>query len=109
MLDKIVGNIICHVKPGHNLNTECKIVTLALALHKDTIQRFHTMMVHPGESHLHAILQECYHHHKLRHTTDRFKCDPCQWHKLPEHKLRNIPLIDVTINLVGPWIVKVNG
>ncbi len=53
----------------------------------------------------------------MRYHIDRLKCKDCQKHKLaghgygllPKQKLWIAPWEEVTINLIGPWKVKVNG
>jgi hypothetical protein len=65
-------------------------------------------MGHPGEKNHHTKL--CYH-------IDRLKCKDCQRYKLagcggslPSKKdVRIAPWEEVTIDIIGPWKVKVDG
>jgi hypothetical protein len=53
----------------------------------------------------------------LHYHIDKLKCKDCQKHKLsgrgygllPKQEVRIAPWEEVTINLIGPWKVKVNG
>ncbi len=62
-------------------------------------------------------LNQCYHHPKLRYHIDKLKCKDCKKHELaghcygllPKQEVRIAPWEEVTINLIGPWKVKVNG
>jgi hypothetical protein len=74
-------------------------------------------MGHPGEKRLQYTMNQCYYHPKLRYHIEKLKCKDCQRHKLegggycllPKQEVRIAPWEEVTINLVGPWKVKVNG
>ncbi len=74
-------------------------------------------MGHPGERRLRETLNQCYHYLKLCYHIDRLKCKDCQRYKLaghgcgllPKREVRIAPWEEVTINLIGPWKVKVNG
>jgi hypothetical protein len=88
-------------------------------------------MGHPGEKRLRNILNQRYHHPKLRYHIDNLKCKDFQKHKyieklkckdcqkyklagcgyglLPKQEVQNAPWEEVAINLIGPWKVKVNG
>ena len=48
---------------------------------KDTVKWFHIAMGHHGEKRLRESLQQRYHHNKLRHTIDKYKCEHCQKQK----------------------------
>ena len=62
-------------------------------------------------------LNQRYHHHLLRQTIDKHRCEHCLRHKLPvkgfgllpERDLRMAPWEEVAIDLIGPWKVKVHG
>jgi hypothetical protein len=72
---------------------------------------------HPGEKRLRETLHQHYYHPRLRYHIDKLKCKDCQKHKLagpgygllPKQEVRISPWEEVTINLIGPWKVKVNG
>jgi hypothetical protein len=74
-------------------------------------------MWHPREKRLRETPQQCYYHSKLWYTIDKFKCEHCQWHKLPgkgygllpEREMWIAPWEEVAIDLFGPWTVKVNN
>jgi hypothetical protein len=75
------------------------------------------LMGHPGEKRLRETLNQRYHHPKLCYHIDRPKCKDCQKYKLaglgygllPKREVWMAPWEEVTINLIGPWKVKVNG
>ena len=82
-----------------------------------TVIWFHQVLSHPGEKRLRKTLQQRYYHPQLRRTVDRYRCEHCQRHKLsgkgygllPEREMRIAPWTEVTVDLIGPWEVKVNG
>jgi hypothetical protein len=71
----------------------------------------------PGEKRLREMLNQHYHHPRLRDHIDKLKCKDCQKHNwaglgyglLPKQEVRIAPWEEVAINLSGPWKVKVNG
>jgi hypothetical protein len=83
----------------------------------DTLKWFHQVMGHPGEKRLRETLNQRYYHPELCYHIDKLKCKDCQKHKLagfgygllPRQKVRITPWEEDTINLIGPWKVKVNG
>ncbi len=83
----------------------------------DTVKWFHQVMGHPGEKRLRETLNQRYHHPELRYHIEKSKCKYCQKYKLegrgygllPKQEVRIAPWEEVTINLIGPWKVKVNG
>jgi hypothetical protein len=74
-------------------------------------------MGHPGEKRLRETLNQCYHHPKLCYHIDRLKYKDFQKYKLagcgygllPTQEVMIAPWEEVTINLIGPWKVKVDG
>jgi hypothetical protein len=66
---------------------------------------------------LHEMLNQVDHHPKLQYQIDELKYKECQKYKLagrshhllPKQEVRIAPWKEVTINLIGPWKVKVNG
>ncbi len=74
-------------------------------------------MGHPGEKRLCETLNRRFYHPGLRYHIDKLKCKDCQKHKfagrgyglLSKSEVRIAPWEEVTINLIGPWKVKVNG
>jgi hypothetical protein len=74
-------------------------------------------MGHPCEKRLHEMLNQCYHHPKVRYHIDRLKCKDCQKYKptghcyglQPKQEVLIAPWEEVAIDLIGPWKVKVNG
>jgi hypothetical protein len=74
-------------------------------------------MGHPGEKRLQEMLNQHYYHPKLSYHIDKLMCKDCQKDKLagcdygllPKREVRIAPWEEVTIKLIGPWKVKVNG
>jgi hypothetical protein len=83
----------------------------------DTVKWFPQVMGHPGEKRLQETLNQRYYHPRLCYQIEKLKCKDCQKHKLesrgygplPEREVRIAPWEEVTINLIGPWKVKVTG
>ena len=83
----------------------------------DTVKWFHQVMEHPGEKRLPETLNQCYHHSKMRYHIDQLKSKDCQKYKLAglgygllsKWEVQIAPWEEVTINLIGPWNVKVNS
>jgi hypothetical protein len=83
----------------------------------DTVKWFHQVMRYPGEKRLQDMLNQHYHHPKLRYHIEKLNCKDCQKYKLagrgycflPKREVRVAPWEEVAINLIGPWKVKVNG
>jgi hypothetical protein len=73
-------------------------------------------MGHPGEKRLTETLKQCYHHSTLLHHIEKFKCKDCQTYKVLGHWCGLLPKKEmcvacweeVTINLIGPWVVNIN-
>ena len=74
-------------------------------------------MGHPGQDRLRDTLKQHYYHPTLRRHIDNLKCQDCQRYKipgrgfglLPEREVRIAPWEEVTLDLIGPWTIKVNG
>ena len=115
-LDDDVEDIICYVKDHEDPTTQWKIA-LPKSMLEETVHWFHQVMGHPGQTRLRNTLNQRYHHHLLRQTIDKHRCEHCLRHKLPgkgfgllpERDLRMVPWEEVAIDLIGPWKVKVNG
>ena len=115
-LDDDVDEILCHVKDGHDYNTQWRIA-LPESMLDETVKWFHIVLGHPGEKRLRETLTQRYWHPRLRHKIDHFKCGDCQKHKLdgrgygllPEREVKVAPWEEVAIDLIGPWEIKVNG
>jgi hypothetical protein len=83
----------------------------------DTVKWFHLVMGHPGKKRLQEMLNQHYHHPRLRYHIDKLKCEDCQKHKLagrgygflPKQEVWIAPWEEFAINLIGPWKVKVSG
>ncbi len=83
----------------------------------DTVKWFHQVMGHPGEKRLQETLNQCYHHPRLHYHIDKLKHKDCQNHKLtgrgygllPKQEVQIAPWEEITINLIGPWKVQLNG
>ncbi len=83
----------------------------------DTVKWFHQVMGHHGEKRLSELLKQRYHHPSLRRHVEQLKCTDCQKYKipgrgyglLPEREVRVAPWEEVTIDIIGPWEVKVSG
>ena len=82
-----------------------------------TSSTFHQTLGHPGEKRLRETIQMRYYHPRLRRAIDKYRCEHCQRHKLsgrgygllPEREMRIAPWEEVAVDLIGPWIIKVNG
>ena len=109
-------NIICHVKPGDDAETQWKIA-LAQNMLQPTIEWYHTILGHPGSKRLRMALECRYYHMELRRHVDRYNCDACRRHKLdgpgwgllPERDMKEMPFEEVAVDLIGPWTIKING
>jgi len=109
-------NIICHVKPGDDAETQWKIA-LAQNMLQPTIEWYHTILGHPGSKRLRMALECRYYHMELRRHVDRYHCDACRRHKLdgpgwgllPERDMKEMPFEEVAVDLIGPWTIKVAG
>ena len=66
---------------------------------------------------MHLTIQTIYHHPMLRKDIDDFACNACQKMKrpvpvyglLPEQDVRIVPCAEVSVDLIGPWTVKIRG
>jgi len=111
-----VDDIICHVKPGDNADTQWKIA-LATEMLQPTIDWYHNILGHPGSKRLRLALECRYYHMELRKHIDRYQCEHCQRHKLdgpgygllPEREIKEMPFEEVAVDLIGPWTIKVNN
>ena len=109
-------DLICHVKPGEDANTQWKIA-LAEAAIIPTIKWFHQVLNHPGSKRLRLTLQQRYHHLELRRHVDKYTCEACQRHKLdgpgygllPERDVNIMPWEEVAVDLIGPWTINLEG
>jgi transposase InsO family protein len=110
-----VDDIICHIKPGDD-KSNWKIA-LPQSLLLPTIKWFHQVTGHPGSKRLMMQIGARYYHSELRHKIDKFHCEHCQRNKLdgkgygllPEREIRTMPFNECAVDLVGPWVVQVNG
>ncbi len=113
-LDDNVNEIICYKKDPTQSNWK---IVLPESMIVDTVKWFHQVMGHLGEKRLQDTLKQCYHHPKLRDNIEKLKCIDCQKYKLagcgygliPKQEVRIAHWEEVTINLIGPWKVNVNG
>jgi hypothetical protein len=113
-LDDDIDDIICYKKDPTQPNWK---IVLPESMVVDTVKWFHQVTEHPDEKRLRDTLNQHCHHPKLRYHIDRLKCKNCQKYKLagrgygllPKREVRIAPWEEVTINLIGPWKVKVNG
>ncbi len=113
-LDEGVDDIICYKKDPTQPNWK---IALPESMAVETVKWFHQVMGHPGKKRLCETLNQCYYHPKLHYHIDKLKFKDCQKYKLagrvygllPEQEVQIAPWEEVTINLIGPWKVKVNG
>ncbi len=113
-MDDDVDDIICYKKYPTQHNWK---IALLESMVVDTAKWFHQVMGHPGEKRLQDIINQCYYHPRLRYHIDKLKSKDCQKHKLagrgydllPKWEVQIAPWEEVTINLIGPRKVKVNG
>jgi hypothetical protein len=113
--DEDVDDIICCKKDPTQPNWK---IALPESMVVDTVKWFHQVRGHPGEKRLQETLNQCYDHPRLRYHIEKLKCKDCQkqhqlegrgYGLLPKREVRIAPWEEVTINLIGPWKVKVNG
>jgi hypothetical protein len=65
----------------------------------DTVKWFHQVMGHSGEKRLQDMLNQHYHHSKLRYHIDELKCRYCKkyklagcgYHLLPKQEMQIVP------------------
>jgi hypothetical protein len=113
-VDDNVNHIICYKKDPTQPNWK---FALPESMVVDTVKWFHQVMGHPGEKRLQEMLNQRYYHPRLRYRIDKLKCKDCQKHKLagrangflPGREVQIAPWEEATIDLIGPWKVKVNG
>jgi hypothetical protein len=106
-LDDNINDIIFYKKDPTQPNWE---IVFTESMVVDTVKWFHQVM---GRE----TLNQHYYHPKLHYHIDRLKCKECKKYKLagpgygllPEQEVRIAPWEEVTINLIGPWKVIVNG
>jgi hypothetical protein len=113
-LNDNVNDIICYKKDPTQPNRK---IPLPESMVVDTVKWFHQVIGHPGEKRLQETLNQHYYHPRLCYHIDKLKGKDCQKHELegrvygllPEQEVRIAPWEEVTIDLIGPWKVKVNG
>ena len=113
-LDDDVDDIICYKKDP---TTDDWKIALPESLLTDTVKRFYHVIAYPGNRRFCDTLSQHYHQPKLRYHLDRLKCRDWQQHKLaghcygllPKRKVRITPWEEVTLDMVGPWNVKINA
>ena len=114
-LDDNVDDIICYKKDPTQSNWKFALLKSMMVI--DTVKWFHQVMGHPGEKRLWATLNQRYHHPKLHYHIEKLKCKDCQKYKLegqgygllPKREVWIAPWEEVSMDLIGPWKVKVNG
>ena len=97
-LDDDVKDILCYDRYHDDPNTQC-IIFLSESMPEEIVEWSHIFMAHPGGKRLIESLQQRYHHHKLHHTIDKYKCEHFQRHKLagkgygllPEREIKILP------------------
>ena len=80
---------------------------------KSTVQWHHIVTGHPGSKKLRLSMEQRYHNPTMRRYIDNFACEDCQKHKLdvkgyrllPMRDLKEQPLEEVAVDLIGPWKV----
>jgi hypothetical protein len=110
-----VADVLRYTKPGAELN-DWKIA-LPAELIRPTVRWYHQVTGHPGSKRLYEQIRQRYYHRDLRKYIDNFNCDYCQRNKLegkgygllPEREVRSVPFKECAVDLIGPWIVQVNG
>jgi hypothetical protein len=78
-LDDNIDDIICYKKNPTQPNWK---IALPESMVVDTVKWFHQVMGHPGEKRLLEMLNQRYHHPKLRYHIEKLKCKDCQKYKL---------------------------
>ena len=98
-LDDDVKEILCYVSNHIGPDTQWRIA-LPESMLDETVNWFHIFMGHPGENRLIEPLQKCYHHNKICHTIDKYKCEHCQRHSIPGKGYGLLPEREMKI---VPW------
>ncbi len=70
-LDDDVDYIICYKKDPTQPNWK---IVLPESMVDDTVKWFHQVMGHPDEKRLQEVLNQCYHHPRLRYHIEKLKC-----------------------------------
>jgi hypothetical protein len=78
-LDDDVDDIICYKRDPTQPNWK---IALPESMVVDTVKWFHQVIGHPGEKRLQEMLNQCYHHPRLRYHIEILKCKDCRKHKL---------------------------
>ncbi len=110
-LDDYVDDIICYKKDPTQPNSK---IVLPESMVVDTVKWSYQVMGHPGEKRLQE--NQHYYHPRLCYHIEKLKCKDCQKYKLeghgygllPKQEVPIAPWDKVTIDLIGPWKVKVN-
>lgn len=103
------------VDPVQPENEWC--ICIPTHLLQDTIRWFHTILGHGGKSRTYDTIRRMYHHPDLKQTVDAYKCRVCQRRKLqgsgygelPPREAIMMPWQEVHVDLIRPWIVKVDN
>ena len=109
-------NILVHVKPGLDKQTQWKIC-LPETMVKDAIKWYHVALGHPGSERTKKTIQARYHGKHISRECAKFKCehckkyktDPKQWGLLPERKVTTELFSEIAVNLIGPWKIPVGN
>ncbi len=113
-LDDNVDDIIYYKKDPTQPNWK---IALPESMVVDTVKWFHQVMKHPSEKILQHMVNQRYHHPKMRYHIDKTKFKDCHKYKLagcgygllPKREVQIAPWEEYAINVIGPWKVKVNG
>jgi hypothetical protein len=110
-----VADVLCYTKPGAELNDWT--IVLPAELIQPTVRWYHQVTGHSGSKRLHEQILQRYYQCDWRRYIDNFNCDYCQRNKLegkeygllPECEVRSVSFEECAMDLIGPWIVQVNG
>ena len=92
-------------------------IALPQSLLLPTIKWFHQVTGRPGAKRLHLQIGSRYYHSNLRGLIDKFHWEHCQRNKLdgkgygllPEREICSMPFSECAVDLIGPWIIQVQG
>lgn len=108
-------NLICHL-PQRNMTWK---IVIPVTLLPQVIRWYHTVLGHVGIQRLYQTMSVHFYSPKLRDVIEGFvkTCDACQRFKLPGVQVGELPpknltaqpWDEVSVDLIGPWVIKIHG
>ena len=92
-------------------------IYIPVALVNRIIQWYHLVLGHRGQGSMYKTISRRFYSPGLKSKIEAFNCEVCQKNKpanisyghLPERNAVLIPWHSVSVDLIGPWKIKVNG